>query len=174
MKDFPLLTPSDISRVKFRISFRGYNTQEVDEFLEHIQFEYTRIWKENMELKNQLDFLKKELETYKKMENIINESVITSKKLAEDIKYQAHNEAKYIISKAQMQAEKIKEDCERVINNLVQDIKKLIDLRCMLVSETKAYMVSMLERLENIEKIFNSTQTLALLPSLQNNVINDK
>ncbi|MCS6955946.1 MAG: DivIVA domain-containing protein, partial [Candidatus Calescibacterium sp.] len=71
------LTPSDIARVKFSFSFRGYNIQEVDEFLEQIEREYTRLWKENSELRNQVDFLRKELETYKKMENIINESVIT-------------------------------------------------------------------------------------------------
>jgi len=150
------LTPSDISRVKFSVKWRGYSIEEVDEFLELLEREYSKLWKENIELKNQLEFLRKELETYKKMENIINESVVASKKLAEDIKYQAQNEAKYIISKAIKEAEDIRIECHKNISSLVEQINRLKELRNDLINETRRYLKLLLDKLDHIEDVFKN------------------
>lgn len=163
------LTPSDIARVKFSVSFRGYKIEEVDEFIEQIELSYTKLWKENMELKNRVEFLLKELETYKKMENIINESVITSKKLAEDIKVRAQNESEAIINKAIKEAEELKDKCKKEINQIMDEINKLHQIRNMLVSETKNYLNLILDKINYMEKMFSSHDNSFLsfyLPSL--------
>ncbi len=163
------LTPSDIARVKFSISFRGYKIEEVDEFIEQIELSYTKLWKENMELKNRVEFLLKELETYKKMENIINESVVASKKLAEDIKVKAQNEAEAIINKAIKEAEELKDKCKKEISQIIDEISKLHQIRSMLVSETKNYLNLLLDRINYMEKMFNNQDNSFLsfyLPSL--------
>lgn len=161
-----IITPSDISRVKFSISWMGYNTREVDEFIEQIQREYTRLWKENKELANQVEFLRKELETYKKMENIINESVITSKKLAEEIKHQAKNEAEYIISKATKEAEEIRINVQKNISNLMQQINTLKEIRNDMIIETKNYLTLLINKLDHIEKTFNERDSLPVFLGL--------
>ena len=156
------LTPSDISRIKFSITFRGYNIQQVDEFIEQIQMNYTKIWKENQELKNQVDFLKKELEAYKIMENIINDSVIASKKLAEDIKYQAQQEANYILIKANKEAEEIRSNYQKLIMNLIQEINKIKEIRQELLNETRAYLNILLSKLDYIENSFSNREEFLL------------
>lgn len=150
--EYYTLTPSEISRVKFSISFRGYNTREVDEFLEQIEREYTKLWKENIELKNLVEFLRKELESYKKMENIINESVITSKKLADDIKRQAQTEADYIISKALKESVEIKSSYQKKITSLLQEINKIKELKNNLIIEMKNYLRLIIDKLDYMEK----------------------
>lgn len=172
-----ILTPSDIARVKFSVSFRGYNIEEVDEFLEQIERDYTKLWKENLELKNQVEFLRKELETYKRMEAIINESVIASKKLAEDIKYQAQNEANYIINKAIKEAEEIKINCQKNIAFLIQEINKIKEIRNSMIEETRSYLNLLISKLDNIEENFNKTSELLSFinfEDLKENLVNKK
>ncbi len=41
-----MLKPTDIEEQRFEISFRGYNTNEVDQFMHRMQEEYTEIYKE--------------------------------------------------------------------------------------------------------------------------------
>ncbi|MFN3995352.1 MAG: DivIVA domain-containing protein [bacterium] len=155
-----IITPSDIARVKFSTSFRGYNTQEVDEFLEQIEISYTKLWKENMELKNQVEFLRKELDTYKKMESVINESVIASKKLAEDIKYQAQNEANYIVKKAIMESQQIRILLQKEIALLIQEINKIKEIRKLIIEETRNNLNLLLSRLNSMEENFNTNNDL--------------
>ena len=49
------LTPLDIHNKEFRRSIRGYNEEDVDVFLDQVAAEFERIFKENGELKEQVD-----------------------------------------------------------------------------------------------------------------------
>ena len=45
------ITPMDIHNKEFSRSFRGYNEDEVDQFLDEIVEEFERLYKENLESK---------------------------------------------------------------------------------------------------------------------------
>ena len=62
-----MLTPLDIQKQDFGVSFRGYNADEVDDFLDLIGADYEKLYKENIELE-----LKKEFER----ENIFVKDII--------------------------------------------------------------------------------------------------
>jgi DivIVA domain-containing protein len=49
-----MLTPLDIQNAVFHRSFRGYNENEVDEFLDRVVLEYEQLLRENLALKEQL------------------------------------------------------------------------------------------------------------------------
>ncbi len=153
--DFTILTPADISRIKFNTSFKGYNKEEVDEFLEQINIYYTKIWKENIELKNKVEYLNKELEHYKKLENTIQESLITSKKISNEIIQSAKLEAENIIKKAQLNQLTIENESKKIFEKLQNDITQLKNLRNDLLKETKYYLAILLEKLSEMEKEFN-------------------
>ena len=46
-----MLTPSDVENVKFRKSFKGYNVEDVDNFLDQLIKDYEKLYKENLENK---------------------------------------------------------------------------------------------------------------------------
>ncbi len=153
--DFAILTPADISRIKFNTSFKGYNKEEVDEFLEQLNVYYTKLWKENIELKNKVEYLTKELEHYKKLENTIQESLVTSKKISNEIIQSAKLEAENIIKKAQLNQLTIENESKRIFEKLQNDINQLKNLRNDLLKETKYYLSILLEKLSEIENGFN-------------------
>ncbi|MGB9637793.1 MAG: DivIVA domain-containing protein [bacterium] len=154
-KDFNILTPADISRIKFSTSFKGYNKDEVDEFLEQLNIYYTKLWKENIELKNKVEYLTKELEHYKKLETTIQESLITSKKIANEIIQSAKLESENIIKKAQLTQLTIENETKKILDKLQNDIIQIKNLRNDLVKETKYYLTILLEKLNEIENSFN-------------------
>ena len=79
------LTPMDIHNKEFTRSFRGYDDEEVDRFLDEIIEEFERLYKENIELKERLGMLSDQISNYKTMENTLKETLVTAQRAANDV-----------------------------------------------------------------------------------------
>ncbi|WP_028830043.1 DivIVA domain-containing protein [Proteocatella sphenisci] len=122
-----MLTPLDIENREFRKTMRGYNDQEVDRFMDEVKLDYEKIYKENSDLKLKLEYLKEQLESYKNLENSIKDTLIISKKTAEDIHINAGIEKELIIKEAQVNAKNIISSANNEvvrIQNEYEDIRK--------------------------------------------------
>jgi len=60
-----MLTPLDIENKRFTKTLKGYNVDEVDDFLDQLTLEYEKLYKENAEFKQKFEDLEKELAHYK-------------------------------------------------------------------------------------------------------------
>ncbi|MGB9679415.1 MAG: DivIVA domain-containing protein, partial [Minisyncoccia bacterium] len=67
-----MLTPMDIHNKEFKRSFRGYNENEVDEFLDKVMEDYEMLYKENSDLKDRINLLNDKLQSYTSMETTLN------------------------------------------------------------------------------------------------------
>lgn len=114
------LTPMDIHNKEFSRSFRGYDDDEVDQFLDEIVEEFERLYKDNIELKDRLGMLADQISNYKTMENTLKETLVTAQKAANDVSESAQKKSDLIISEAESKAGKIIEDA----NNRVIEIKR--------------------------------------------------
>ncbi|MCI8309194.1 MAG: DivIVA domain-containing protein [Clostridia bacterium] len=70
-------------------SLKGYNADEVDEFLDEITKEYEKLYKENAELKGEVESAKKDLEHYKSVEHTLQNTLVMAQTTADDIKKMA-------------------------------------------------------------------------------------
>ena len=59
-----MLTPIDIHNKEFKRSFRGYNEDEIDDFLDQVVNDYEMLYRENRQLKDRLALSEKELDQY--------------------------------------------------------------------------------------------------------------
>ena len=50
-----MLTPLDIENKRFPTKFKGYDDAEVDAFLDEITIDYEKLYKENAELRIQIE-----------------------------------------------------------------------------------------------------------------------
>ena len=67
-----MITPLDIENKKFtKQMMKGYNVDEVDDFLDELTLEYGKLYKENAELKAQREELDTNVGKYKNIENTI-------------------------------------------------------------------------------------------------------
>lgn len=70
-------------------SLKGYNVDEVDDFLDELTVEYERLYKENAELKEAVESSKKDLEHYRSVEHTLQNTLVMAQTTADDIKKMA-------------------------------------------------------------------------------------
>ena len=85
-----MLTPMDIHDHQFKKSFRGYNENEVDDFLDRVVDDFEKLLRENERLKNQVYANDKELEHYRKLEKTLNDTLMVAQRTAREKKCRRH------------------------------------------------------------------------------------
>ena len=99
-----MLRPIDIQNKEFEKKLKGYNCDEVDDFLDVVIQDFEMLFKENQTLKNKIGMLTETVERYKQIEKTMQQSIAMAQQSAEDIRKNAKTEADAIISKAKLDA----------------------------------------------------------------------
>lgn len=113
----------DIHNKEFTRSFRGYDEDEVDQFLDEIVEEFERLYKENIDLKDRLSILVDQINNYKTMENTLKETLVTAQKTADELTESAQKKSELIIKEAEGKAREIIDNA----HTKVLEIKKEFD-----------------------------------------------
>ena len=101
------LTPLDIVNKEFKHGFRGYNEDDVNEFLDEVVRDYEALIKENDELKENTSGMTERLEQYRKLEATLQNTLVIAQQTAEEVKSAARKEAEFIVREAEAKAEEI-------------------------------------------------------------------
>lgn len=144
-----MLTPLDIHNKEFRKGMRGYDVNEVDEFLDEVIKEFETLYKEKMDLKEQIDYLNDNLGRYKEMEETLQSTMVLAQKMAEEAKRNAEKESELIIWEAKKKAEQIISGADEQI---IQNTRRLENIKAyekQLTVKLKAFLRSQLEALED-------------------------
>jgi cell division initiation protein len=129
------ITPLDVARQDFPLSFRGYNRVEVDEFLNRLGSEYEKLVKENQNLKEEVNLLGRKLEDYQAMEENLKGSILLAQRLAEETRVNASRESERILSEAKGAARRMHEEAERELEDLRRLSRRLkVELRSLLLT----------------------------------------
>lgn len=171
------ISPIDIRQHTFEKGFRGYNTDEVNAFLNSLSQEWERVINENKMLKMQLEIAEKELNKLKDIEMTLFRTLKTAEDTSQQITEQAHkaaekylgesrqksdetvNEAKrkasMLIQDAENEAKYIKEEIINELKNQERDFKAMEKYRDNLVVQLKSLVNNTHETVERFEKKFN-------------------
>ncbi len=120
-----MITPYEIENKQFSKSMRGFNTDEVDEFLDEIIIDLQKLLAENERLKEDVKTLNQELSKYKKSETSMMNTLESAKKLMNDISESAEKRAEIIVKNAQLDAEVIQRDAKESISKLTEEGERL-------------------------------------------------
>ncbi|WP_019152858.1 DivIVA domain-containing protein [Robertmurraya massiliosenegalensis] len=121
------LTPLDIHNKEFNKGFRGYDEDEVNEFLDQVIKDYEIIIREKKELEEKLNDQKTRLGHFSNIEETLNKSIVVAQEAAEEVKRNAQKEAKLIIKEAEKNADRIVNESlskARKIALEIEDLKK--------------------------------------------------
>ena len=125
-----MLTPLEIENKKFaKQMVNGYSVDEVDQFLDDLTEDYTKIYKENTEIKAKLEELEENVSRYKTIENTLQSTLVIAQKTAEDTKNVAREQADQIIKQAENEAKEAVEGLKTQIalkKQELEDTKKTI------------------------------------------------
>ncbi|NLJ80717.1 MAG: DivIVA domain-containing protein [Firmicutes bacterium] len=114
-----MLKPMDIHSVEFKRSFKGYDPDEVDDYLASIASKYQNVYLENKRLQEELKLMKEELESKAQQEQDVLDLISLTKQTVREIKNMANQEAGSLVNSA-------KADAARIISEARRDAQKII------------------------------------------------
>lgn len=127
----------DIRQQQFSSRLRGFDRQEVEAFLDDVAEDYESVIKENALLKEQLATLEDRSRNIAEHEKTLQDTLVTTHRLTEEMKQAAKREADMIVRDAEMRGEKIVEATRTEEARLKQDMAALKRLKLQLVEELR-------------------------------------
>ena len=120
------LKPIDVRRKEFKNSMRGYNADQVDDFLDTVADEFERSYSENLRMREEITSLRERLEQFEKLEDSIQSALVHAESAANDLRESASSEAENIRNNANRDAElTVKEASERAQQTLADSSSKV-------------------------------------------------
>ena len=136
-----MIMPIDIDKKEFSRDKKGYNSREVDEFLDIIVADYEKVLNDNRQMAHKIKSLEAQLAESQKDDSAMVETLETAKKLMADISASAERRAELMMRDAELEAENMLLDAK-------VNVRKLTDEHAMLttkVNRLKANFRRMLE-----------------------------
>jgi|AntRauTorcE11897_2_1112592.scaffolds.fasta_scaffold29914_2 cell division initiation protein len=146
------LTPLEIKQQQFDKSLRGFDTAEVQAFLNLMSNEWEHMVTKNRELQQQIDDMQEKLKHYERVEEALHETLQAAKESAETKLTGARKEAENKIEKAEMQAEAVIKDAHQEKQQVRQSILRLLDRRKEIIGGIRSYLEVAQESVEQFSK----------------------
>ena len=121
------LSPLDIHNKEFSSRWRGYDEDEVNEFLEQVMKDYENVLEENKSLNRDLKQTKEQISHFNSIEEALQKSILTAQEAAEDVRRNSMKESKLIIKEAEKNADRIVNEAlsrAQKISVEIEDLKK--------------------------------------------------
>jgi len=120
------LLAADIRRQQFGVKLiRGFDPQEVDAFLEELADDFEELTRENNLLKEQLVTLEERTKGIEGREKVLQETLVTTQKIAEEFKENARREAELVLREAHLRSEKFVQEAREEHSRLNAEIAAL-------------------------------------------------
>ena len=144
------ITPLDIRKQPFPRSFRGFDPDAVNSFLEHVAGEYEGLIRQNDEYATQVKSLRQQLEKYTEIERVLNETLMTAQRSSDEARVNAHKEAELIIKDAEIRADRYESEARNRVNALESEVISIRNQRDSFLARFKAMLSTQLNLLEVI------------------------
>lgn len=147
------LTVKDILEKTFKRSFKGYDENEVDKFLDQIIDEFKALQSDNAALKEALDAEIERAKRIKDTEETIMHTLVSAQKSAERILGEAARKAEVIIDNAENTS---KRRAEQTTRELVDAQKKLEDVKAIARGLAKNFAEMINKEAASFQTIYHS------------------
>lgn len=136
-----MITPKDIHDKEFKRSLRGYDLDDVDQFLDLIIKDLEELYKENASLKEERDIIKKKIDQYSEMEGNLNRALLLAEKTAESVKSEAIAEKDRILDEARTKA-------GQILDKAKDDAKSFNTVNLDLIEKSENFRKNLVELFE--------------------------
>ncbi|WP_341778496.1 DivIVA domain-containing protein [Levilactobacillus sp. HBUAS70063] len=119
-----VLSPLDIHNKEFGTKMRGYNVDEVNDFLDQVIKDYQITLNHNKELEEQLDAANGKLKYFNDLKDSLNQSILVAQEAADKVKANSQKESEIIIREAQKQSSDIVSEATNKGNQIMDEASK--------------------------------------------------
>ena len=143
-----MITPSDIENKQFARVKKGYDPDEVDDFLDLVILDMEKLIRENKQLKEELGKAHVQVDKHMNTETTVYETLEAAKSLMNDIAASAERRAEILLKNAEMEAGIITKEAKESISKLTEEANRMRTKVEMLRGRYKNLLETELERLD--------------------------
>lgn len=141
----------DIANQTFQNKFRGYDPEQVHEFLEVLARQWREIQKSHRELEEELDQQTRELRDYRRREKSLVQALEMARQVAEEIRHQADRDAEMVLADTELKAERMLARAEQKVSELRGEMFELQQQRARFFNEMRQMLTSYDSMLDQYE-----------------------
>lgn len=142
------LTPIEIKNQEFKKGMRGYDTVEVDTFLELVAEKYREILEQNERLTKQNLINETELKNYRDVEKTLKQTLKNVQENSEMSKQNSQKEAGLKLKEAELAAAQLKERTRLQVLKMREEIINLQNQKNAFISRLKHLLSSQMELID--------------------------
>lgn len=161
------LTPLDIQNKDFSTKMRGYNQDDVDDFLDQVTRDYEDALQKNRELDKSLKHAEEKLQYFNELKDALNQSIIVAQDTADKVKSSANKESEMIITSADNQAKETLVEAERKSNAMIADAEAKSTQILAEAIERARQLAGETEDLKKKTRVFHQRLSLMLETQLE-------
>jgi cell division initiation protein len=156
------IRPIDIRRKEFKSAFRGYDANQVDDFLDAVADEFERNYTENQRMREEVSSLRDRLQQFEDLESSIRAALVHAEKAsndlrraatqeAEDIRQSAQREADFAIREAQSRSHQMLADSSARIERVQDSYTALQEAKRSFANDFRLLLKTYTDVMENME-----------------------
>jgi cell division initiation protein len=156
------IRPIDVRRKEFKSGFRGYEPNQVDDFLDAVADEFERNYTENQRMREEISSLRDRLQQFEDLEDSIRAALVHAEQAsndlrraaaqeAEGIKQSAQREADFTIREAQSRSHQMLADSSARIERVQDSYDALQEAKRSFANEFRHLLKTYTDIMENME-----------------------
>ncbi len=156
------IRPTDVRRKEFRNGFRGYDANQVDDFLDAVADEFERTYTENSRLREEVSSLRERLQQFEELEGSIRAALVHAEQAAgdlrrtatweaDDVRKSASREADLTIREAQARAHQLLAESSARVEHIQTSYDALQEAKRSFTNDFRQLLKTYADVMENME-----------------------
>ncbi len=161
------IKPIDITSKSFGSKFKGYDKDQVDDFLDQIALDVEKLVSENREVEKQAKQAEEKLSYFNELKDSLNQSIIVAQDTADKLKENATKESDLAIQQAQAQSEDILAHANKMSDELITGSTNKANQILLEASERARQLAIETDDLKKKTRVFHRNLSVLLESQLQ-------
>lgn len=142
------LTPIDVKSQQFTTRWKGYDPDEVRQFLDMVTADLGELTSENNDLRDEVKRLRSDLEEHIQREKTLRETIVTAQEMTREIEEKASKKAELFLAEAEIKGEKVIDAAHRRAAKIAEETVELRRQRVAVQAALRSTLQSHLRMLD--------------------------
>ena len=142
-------SPEYIQNKEFNVRFRGFDAEEVDDFLAKVAEQYLLLQVEKKKYKERVAELEEEMTQLKEEQNSFQKAFLSAQKIAEEIQEKGRRESEEMLEAAREEIDLMRAKAEKECKDLEDETSRLQGVKAGIVADLRKFLQAHIERLDN-------------------------
>src|SRR5215212_1816531 len=145
------IRPIDVRRKEFKNSLRGYDANQVDDFLDAVADEFERTYTDNARLSEEISGLRERLQQFEELEGSIRSALVHAEQAANDLRRTANWEAELTIREAKARSHQMLAESSARVERIQESYQALQEAKRGFTNDFRQLLKTYSEVMENME-----------------------